>query len=774
MGTSSKTDYISEKFGFAEGVASAPYLSGFGEAEEVFKKDAFWREDRACKKPWVGTIGNCKLPKKKEQKPLKQGSKSGLMIAGGVGLLATGVAAGAVGGMMMANGKAQGVNDDLKQDLERTYKANTEAKIREKESAFEEERATLEKTHKESEEKIQSLEIENKTLKEAAAATEKEFKEISDSKASLEKELDKVVSASGELAKKFEAQSETLKSAEIDGEQFAALSKDNESLQSKIKQLETEKAGFEAQLEDVNKIFAEKESETRRLGNALSDSQELAKSEKAKFNEVASAIDANETDSKRLAKKVSELKKSQAIAEKRGEELKVANEKVDDLTKTKRALEKGNEALSGSIEELKAERIENLKKLTDLTTSSANRSAEDTAKITELQGQVAESSRSISNMQKAVAENTARLKVAETELIKESKRAIAAENKLLQESKKTLDLETELGITRKESEAEIKRLQETSRAELEKAYKEKADVLAQSPESFSRNKMRRSSRSPDNKILSYSVEEGINPKELDDLSSPFWQAPANLRQRAMDRAVDRIVEIEEERTQGEVAGAIAKQFKETPLAMSGRGGEKVVDNLRKRTKDLEEAAFLVQSIADPSTLVPTDKGKVAQTRMQEWKGAYAPDVWALSSEDSPTFQLLENEAIIAEAKLRDVYVFKQSQSIKSDAKAQMKDIMNSSMSPQEKAAELKGIHRTMAFALKEMNTVATGDRDSLFAAIKSVAKRKDSADDRCWEGYEPTPGSKPFDKGSCQQAKKKGKTLAEDKVAKVMGKKRAV
>ena len=52
----------------------------------------------------------------------------------------------------------------------------------------------------------------------------------------------------------------------------------------------------------------------------------------------------------------------------------------------------------------------------------------------------------------------------------------------------------------------------------------------------------------------------------------------------------------------------------------------------------------------------------------------------------------------------------------------------------------------------------------------TTPKRRDS---RCWKGYEPTPNKKPFSKGSCQPVKKdgkeKGKKMADDKIAKVMG-----
>lgn len=40
------------------------------------------------------------------------------------------------------------------------------------------------------------------------------------------------------------------------------------------------------------------------------------------------------------------------------------------------------------------------------------------------------------------------------------------------------------------------------------------------------------------------------------------------------------------------------------------------------------------------------------------------------------------------------------------------------------------------------------------ALAKSVALMKQEIEKRCWEGYEPTPGKKPYEKGSCQPVKK--------------------
>ena len=39
------------------------------------------------------------------------------------------------------------------------------------------------------------------------------------------------------------------------------------------------------------------------------------------------------------------------------------------------------------------------------------------------------------------------------------------------------------------------------------------------------------------------------------------------------------------------------------------------------------------------------------------------------------------------------------------------------------------------------------------ASKKPEPKKKSESDNRCWDGYEPTPGKKPGTKGSC---KKKG------------------
>ncbi len=56
-----------------------------------------------------------------------------------------------------------------------------------------------------------------------------------------------------------------------------------------------------------------------------------------------------------------------------------------------------------------------------------------------------------------------------------------------------------------------------------------------------------------------------------------------------------------------------------------------------------------------------------------------------------------------------------------------------------------------------VETLRTGSKKKqLEEASKQLKELKEMMDkgDRCWEGYEPTPGKKPYEKGSCQPVKK--------------------
>lgn len=56
-----------------------------------------------------------------------------------------------------------------------------------------------------------------------------------------------------------------------------------------------------------------------------------------------------------------------------------------------------------------------------------------------------------------------------------------------------------------------------------------------------------------------------------------------------------------------------------------------------------------------------------------------------------------------------------------------------------------------------VETLRTGSKKKqMEEASKQLKELKEMMDkgDRCWEGYEPTPGKKPYEKGSCQPVKK--------------------
>lgn len=66
--------------------------------------------------------------------------------------------------------------------------------------------------------------------------------------------------------------------------------------------------------------------------------------------------------------------------------------------------------------------------------------------------------------------------------------------------------------------------------------------------------------------------------------------------------------------------------------------------------------------------------------------------------------------------------------------------------------------------LFDTNTVAESDPDDIPVGRSSILnKNKKSSENRCWEGYEPTPGKKPYAKGSCQKKSEKMEKKQADK-----------
>jgi hypothetical protein len=230
-------------------------------------------------------------------------------------------------------------------------------------------------------------------------------------------------------------------------------------------------------------------------------------------------------------------------------------------------------------------------------------------------------------------------------------------------------------------------------------------------------------------VLSYSIKNGINQDDLQP-DSRFWAEKDAIKEEAVVRAVDRIIELEEERIQASVAKKVAQQVKDAPLAMSDWGGEKKIANLRKRTSDLAEATALARSIADQEAFVGKDAKGVPYSRKSQWR---TWDVWHPGKGDpSPTHQLLENEALLADAKLRDIYVYKTSRGLQQKAREDYREVLNSDLSTEDKAEQFKSIHQAMMQAMKQMEATATGSQDDLFKAIKrDIEGRRDSSKARC-------------------------------------------
>jgi hypothetical protein len=82
-----------------------------------------------------------------------------------------------------------------------------------------------------------------------------------------------------------------------------------------------------------------------------------------------------------------------------------------------------------------------------------------------------------------------------------------------------------------------------------------------------------------------------------------------------------------------------------------------------------------------------------------------------------------------------------------------------------KKVKAKGHDKESAFAICNEAKAGQGDVKKTEEIINKISKNlntiakayKDKMEKRCWEGYKPTPGKKPYSEGSCQPIKKEEK-----------------
>ena len=53
------------------------------------------------------------------------------------------------------------------------------------------------------------------------------------------------------------------------------------------------------------------------------------------------------------------------------------------------------------------------------------------------------------------------------------------------------------------------------------------------------------------------------------------------------------------------------------------------------------------------------------------------------------------------------------------------------------------------------------DKSSAYAICNEAGAGMDKTENRCWEGYEPTPGKKPYSEGSCRKISKDEETVSD-------------
>lgn len=725
--TQSKANYIADKHGFAKGVASEAYLLAFDSAAAICDRRYGWKK---------GAGGKCERIKPQkatmQQGDRPQGGSNRTMLTIGLGALATGVVGGAIGGTILANNAAQKQFDLERQELQETYKKNSDKQINDFREKHEAQKSVLEKDLSEAEGRFRDLQETAKQDKGKLEDLQKELIEIEQNHKTVASERDQAIADLDKANKAIAEKESVIESlskgsegiADIE-EKMKAAQQELEAERSKTATLQATAKEKEDAFKEASQKLEEAQNTIKATGEAYATAKSEAEKEKKRFNELSQAIDKDSRDVKDLTKKVEALKVAQKKAQENGEKLAIANEKISDLELTQRNL--NDRILSVQTEkELKVSELqEKAKELEDLRATTTVGIGDRDQQISQLQSSLNEGARTVAKLRQSEAEAKSKLKESEQLLIQEQKKANAVQSALNKQEKQVIALEQELGITRKETEQQIEAIHRKHQAEVAKLYEGKAQILSASPETFNRKKLRRSSDAQLSGVLSYSIEDGMNQDDLQP-GSRFWAAKDATKEKAVVKAAERIIELEEERIQANVAKKVAQQIKETPLAMSTIGGEKQVANMRKRSADLATATALTRSIADPTTLVESDKG-LPMNRKQTWR-SMASDIWDPRSEGSPTPQLLENEALLAEAKLRDVYVFSQSKAIRRQAQESYKEVLSSDLPPEQKAEQFKSIHQAMMQAIKQMEATATGSQDNLFAAIKrDIEGRKDSA-----------------------------------------------
>lgn len=705
---------IEEKRGLAPGVASNSYLMGLQKADSLCQERWGWYQSNRRNKKGRKLCERRPKARQETQPSVQTGEVNKQSLSRGLLGLGIGVGLGVVGAGLISKSYV-----DAK---EKAWQSNYEAKdaavkenFEKKEALYREEIARNEGERVAAEKKIEEYQQNLTDAQENLASTKKEVGDLSKLVKTLESDKKGL---EGDI-QKLEKEKSTLKNSETSAE--AVAEKDQ-----KIQQLTDQLSQKEKSLTATNTELQEQQDLVQGLTKAVSQFQGDLGDEKAKYKQLAESISSSNKDLKSLQTQVDRWKSDSRRAEQLHQKLVTSEAKVAELEVSNRGLGRSLSELGESIESLKQERSQAQRELGEFRSAANAESEEGKVRMKELQRNVDEAERKISAMEKAEVKSRAAFEASEKQLIAANKKTNTLQAKVLDLEKTALE-NTKLATEdrdklQKQLDAENKK----HRSEMAELAEKQAETLRQSPETFSQNKMRRSKQSDLKKVLSYSINGGIDSKELDDPSSSFWQARDQFREKATVAAYERIGELEEQRIQAAVASKMATAFRETPLAMSELPSTKQIANMRKIRSNFAESSELARAIADPTTVIPKPKNKAQQTQMTEWRSIDSA-MWSLQDEDSPTFRLLENEGLISEAKLRDVFVFSESRKIRAEAQAEALKTLKGRGSQTEKAAELKEIHKLMTQSIAEMEREALGSQEDLFKAIRrKLEGRKDS------------------------------------------------
>jgi hypothetical protein len=89
--------------------------------------------------------------------------------------------------------------------------------------------------------------------------------------------------------------------------------------------------------------------------------------------------------------------------------------------------------------------------------------------------------------------------------------------------------------------------------------------------------------------------------------------------------------------------------------------------------------------------------------------------------------------------------------------------LSSHRAPDESQKTASGSERKVEKRFPKIHVHETATHENSEQGEKLAASEADEVEKRCWEGYEPTPGKKPYSKGSCQPKRKSKPGLSVEK-----------